>query len=356
MTPHERARALVLEYGRNATSYQVLNPGIRLWFNRAQSAVAGYVEHHGVRIVAGIPICNPVDLPAAVAELERDAAAAGCDVAYFAVEQMGLALWPADAQHTRIVIGAQPVWHPRTLVETMTRHRSLRAQLNRAAAKRVTVEEWSVQRAQSSIAVRRCLDEWLGARRLPPLHFLVESNTLPRLLDRRVFVAMREGHAIGFLVASPIARRNGWLVEQNIRGAHAPNGTSESLLFKAASALAQDRAEMITLGLSPLSRHAPLSAETPPKSLRALFAWLRVHGRRFYNFEGLDGYKAKFRPETWEPVYAVTGSGLHTWKALIAIGAAFGGTSAVPFVGRVMQHALEQELERVKKWRRRTDG
>ena len=53
MTPHDRARALVLAYGWNATSYQILNPGFSLWFNRECTAVAGYVEQHGVRVVTG---------------------------------------------------------------------------------------------------------------------------------------------------------------------------------------------------------------------------------------------------------------------------------------------------------------
>ena len=31
---HEKARALVLRFGWNATAYQILNPGIELWFSR----------------------------------------------------------------------------------------------------------------------------------------------------------------------------------------------------------------------------------------------------------------------------------------------------------------------------------
>ena len=205
---------------------------------------------------------------------------------------------------------------------------------------------------RASAELAACLQQWLDARRLPPLHFLVETDTLNNLLDRRVFVATRGGVVVGFLIASPIARRNGWLVEQNIRGMSAPNGTSESLLFHAATVLCDDGAELITLGLSPLSEHAPRAAAAPPPAMRALFAWLRVHGRRFYNFQGLDHFKAKFRPDGWEPVYAVVRDGAAGWKALVAMGAAFGGTSAAPFVLKVLQHALSQEAERVLHWRR----
>ncbi|MEO5510681.1 MAG: DUF2156 domain-containing protein [Longimicrobiales bacterium] len=352
MTPNERARALVLEHGWNAASYQILNPGMSLWFNHNSTAVSGYVEQHGVRVVAGVPVCPADELSAAVAELERDAHSAGCDVAYFAVEERAAALWQTRPDWNVVVIGAQPVWRPAALVRTIASHKSLRAQLKRAAAKGVIVEEWSSARAQESRELRACLDEWLALRALPPLHFLVESDTLPNLQDRRVLVACRNAAVVGFLVATPMPLRNGWLVEQNIRGARAPNGTSESLLYAAARMLADAGADIITLGLSPLSKHAPLSVREPPRFVRALFAWLRVHGRRFYNFEGLDTFKAKFRPEQWEPIYAVVGTGTHTLRALVAFGAAFGGTSAAPFIGTVMQHALEQELERVKNWKR----
>ncbi len=62
--------------------------------------------------------------------------------------------------------------------------------------------------------------------------------------------------------------------------------------------------------------NTPLGSAAPPPAVRALLAWLRLHGRRFYNFKELDAYKAKFRPEEWEPVYAVMNAGLDTWKAL----------------------------------------
>jgi hypothetical protein len=40
----ERARDLILRYGWNATAYQLLNPGIELWFSRRGDAVIGFVR------------------------------------------------------------------------------------------------------------------------------------------------------------------------------------------------------------------------------------------------------------------------------------------------------------------------
>jgi phosphatidylglycerol lysyltransferase len=349
MGPHERARALILEHGRNATSYQILNPGFLLWFNRDHTAVVGYVEHHGVRVVAGIPICADAILADVVVDFERQAARDGFDVAYFCVERYAVRLWGDDATRAALVVGAQPVWQPASLVRAMRTHSSLRAQLNRAANKGVRVEQWDAARAESSQKLRSCLNQWLDRRGMPPLRFLVEPDTLPVLMDRRAFVALRGDEVVGFLIAAPITQRKGWLIEQNVRGDAAPNGTIEALLFAAAEWMCDNGDALVTLGLSPLSIHAPQSEIAPPRSVRALFAWLRIHGRRFYNFEGLDKFKAKFRPDAWEPVYAVVNRRERTWKGLIAIGAAFGGTSVIPFAAKVVRHAVAQELSRVRR-------
>lgn len=174
------------------------------------------------------------------------------------------------------------------------------------------------------------------------MHFLVEWNILPHLLDRRLFVAERAGQVLGFLIATPIPLRNGWLIEQIIRGRAAPNGTNELLLDAAVRALATEGAGYVTLGLSPLSR-AVSQEPPPPWKIRLLLAWVRVHGRRFYNFEGLEHFKSKLQPEGWEPIFAVTNRPRISLGTLYAIAGAFGGTSPLLFVGRALLRALRQE-------------
>jgi hypothetical protein len=75
---------------------------------------------------------------------------------------------------------------------------------------------------------------------------------------------------------------NEWIERRGL-----PNGTTELLLDTAICALAEDGAEYVTQGLSPLSRAVPQRPE-PPWAIRPLLAWMRVHTRRFYNFEGLE--------------------------------------------------------------------
>src|SRR5690606_10560213 len=141
------------------------------------------------------------------------------------------------------------------------------------------------ERATASPELRRCLEEWLAGKGLPPLHFLVEPDTLSRLHDRRVFVAGREGEVVGFLIATPLPCREGWLVERRVRGRPAPNGTTEAMLAAAVRAMCDAGSRYVTLGLSPLSARLGRPGEGAPLWMRLLLGWLRAHAHRFYDFE-----------------------------------------------------------------------
>ncbi len=336
--------------------YQILNPGIRHWFSAGGDAVVGYVRANRVRVVAGAPVCAAERLAAVAAEFAADTHRAGERLCYFGAEERLHDLLAERGPASALLLGAQPVWDPRRWRAILAGKGSLRAQLARARNKGVTVRASRQETAAERDALRRCLADWLGRRGLPPMHFLVECDILPLLLDRRLFVAERAGEVIGFLVASPIPRRDGWLIEQIIRGRRAPNGTNELLLDTAINALAEEGARYVTLGLSPLSRAVP-QQPVPPWSVRLLLAWVRVHGRRFYNFAGLEAFKRKFNPEHWEPVYAITDRRRISLGTLYAIAGAFGGTSPVLFIGRSLLRSVAQEVRwAFAKGRRRPRG
>jgi phosphatidylglycerol lysyltransferase len=339
-----RARELVLEYGWNSTAYQILNPGFELWFSKLHPAVVGYVRAGGRRVVGGAPVADDVDLREVADEFERDARAAHAGVVYFGAEARLEGLYHGARTHTAVLLGAQPSWRPEDWAGVIATHASLRAQLNRARNKDVSVELWPSERAEHNTDLKRVLQEWLGTRGLPPLHFLVEPETLGQLRDRKVFVATRGAAPIGFLVASPVPARNGWLTEQFVRGSNAPNGTAELMIDAAVRWVADQQSDYVTLGLAPLStRGGELTSHS--LLIQIGFRWVRAHGRRFYNFEGLDSFKAKFAPEKWEAVYALSNEPRFSIRSLYAIASAF--TEGRPFrtVGRGLWQAGKQEVK-----------
>jgi lysylphosphatidylglycerol synthetase-like protein (DUF2156 family) len=340
-----RARQLILEHGWNATAYQILNPGIALWFSTDGDGVVGFVRHRRTLVVGGAPVCALTRLEAVASEFAADAHKKGFRVCYFGAGERLDSRYARDSGWSRVLLGGQPTWDPREWSRAVAKRASLRAQFNRARNKGIRIVEWKARDAENNPALRKCLLEWLGTRRLPPLHFMVEPETLSRLEDRRVFVAERGGReVVAFTVLSPVPARNGWLVEQIVRGRSAPNGTAELLIDSAMRAVGASGATYATLGLSPLSQRTGTAAPPQPLWLRVVLQWVRLHGARFYNFGGLDTFKAKFNPQSWEPIYAIAEGKNFSPTTLYAIAGAFSGGEPVRLVGRALLRAALEEI------------
>ncbi len=334
------ARRIILRHGSNATAWQILNPGLSRWTAGNDDGLVGYVDRGGTLVAAGDPVGPPENLRLLGEEFEQSEGARR--VCWFSASEEFAREYRDDPGHSTILIGAQPVWHPRNWGEKLQEHPSLRAQLRRAANKGVVVHEWGMKRAAADPDLESCLAAWVNARPFPPLHFLVEPRTLERPEGRRIFVASQEDTPIGYTLLSPIPQRNGWLVEQFVRLPTAPNGTSELMVSHAIETIAAEGFDLVTLGLAPLSHHCGTPGGED-RRLRFLLGWLRLHGHRFYNFQGLDFFKTKFHPDRWEPIFAIANEPRFSLRTLYAIGSAFSDGSPIPRFAQAFFRAARQE-------------
>lgn len=344
----DRVRKIILKHGWNSTSYQILNPGITRWFSKKNEALIGFISTHGVWIVAGAPVCSRESLEEVATEFEKEAQDDNKYVCYVAAELRLESIYKNSCTHSKVLLGAQPVWQPKNWESIVSQNKSLRAQLNRAKNKDVVVSEWTVEKATNNPDLQDCLDEWLQKKGLPPLAFLVEPNTLSRLFDRRVFVAKINENIVGFIILSPVATRNGWLFEQFVHRPGAPNGTVELMIDTVMRKLAEENFEYATLGNSPLSVRAEVEPFNNPLWLRILLAWMRKHGQRFYNFDGLDAFKAKLQPEKWEPVFAISNEPQFSFRTIHAISAAFSSNKPIKLFCGGLWRALITEITWLK--------
>jgi phosphatidylglycerol lysyltransferase len=341
----QKTRRLVHRYGRAATCWQILDPSLAHWFCADENGVVGYATFRRVRVVAGEPVCAPERLAAVVREFERDAARSGERVCYLAAERPLAECLMHTGRHAVAPIGAQPVWHPAALEAAFEKVAALRYQISRARNKKLVVAEWSSETADKA-GLDRCLAAWLRSKPLPPLGFMTNPYLLQRLDGRRLWVASQAPRPVGYAALAPVPARRGWLVEQIVRCPGAPNGTAESLVAAVARDVAAEGSRFITLGAAPLSRRGPQLTERPPWWFRATAGWMRAHGTRFYNFRGLEHFKAKFRPQAWEPVFAVAAEPRIRPATLYAVMGAFTGRSPFVAVGQAAAHGLLDEIRR----------
>jgi phosphatidylglycerol lysyltransferase len=249
-------------------------------------------------------------------------------------------LLAGSPEHSAIAMGAQPVWNPAEWPEIVRSRRSLRAQLSRSLNKGVRIESLA---PADDAEIRQTLLEWLQSRRLPPMHFLVEPEVLAGVVDDRILlVARRERSIVAFLVASPVTARNGFLIEELARSPRAPNGTSELLIDAAMNRFAEAGCTYATMGLVALAQG---TTSGNPLWLRGLMHIARAHANRFYNFRGLERFRAKMHPANWEKLYAISNERRFSPQALYAVGGAFSGISPVRAIGIGLLKGAREEFK-----------
>jgi phosphatidylglycerol lysyltransferase len=291
----QRALALLRQHGWNATSFQILEPGFRYWFDGRPSddACVAYIDTGRAWVAAAAPIAAPDVVPAAAQRFVAAAAAQGRRACFFGTEERFATATPFAAMR----IGEQPVWDPRDWDRTVAAATSLRAQIRRAGAKGVEVRRFDPRLlAQTGGDARRDVDlliaRWQAAHPMPPMGFLVQMHLDSAIDERRFFAGYQGSTLVGFLSMVPVFARGGWFVEDLLRLPEAPNGTAELLVDAAMRAAADEGSDYLTLGLAPLA--GPLGP------------WLRLARRTglpLYDFRGIHAFKAKLRPQSWSPIY-----------------------------------------------------
>jgi phosphatidylglycerol lysyltransferase len=306
-----RARVLGLlrRHGWNATSFQVLEPGFSYWFY-ADACVA-YVDTGHAWVAAGAPIAADASLGTVASAFVAAAAVAGRRACFFATERR----FASVTGFRHLSIGEQPVWEPGRWSETLRATPSLREQLRRARAKGVSVSQLSAAELSDPDAPLRPEIEslilgWQRTKAMPPMGFLVHVEPFAFADERQVFVARLGAGAdaplVGFASAIPVYARQGWFLEDLIRGPGAPNGTTEVLVDAVMSAAERLGSSYLTLGLS------PLAGDVAPA-----LGFARRHAAPLYDFNGLRGFKAKFRPLCWAPVFLSFPAGVSAPRAVI---------------------------------------
>ena len=293
------------------------------WLCAAGDGFVAYSDTGRAWVALGEPIAPPERIAAVAEEFIAAAAEAGRRVRFFALES------PAAPGLRAVAIGEQPMWRPADWATTVAGARSLREQLRRARAKGVAVRELVPRDLDAER--RRRLEElarrWKQSRSMAPMRFAVTVDLFGHAGERRYFVAERGEVIVGALVAVPIYARDGWLLEDLLRDPAAPNGTTELLFDAAMRSLEAAGAEVLSMGMAPLSGQVPW----PLRAARSTTRWL-------FDFDGLRRFKAKLRPMRWEPVHAAFPDRERGVGAIADVLRSFAGGSLARFAAATAIH------------------
>lgn len=292
----DRALAALDGFGADAVSFQGLESALAWWHDAAApegtGAAVAYLDTGRSWIAAGRPLAAASDEARAAERFAAAARAARRRPVFFAVEHLD-----PFSGFRRLALGLQSILEPSRWPATLATHRRLREQLRRARAKGVTVRVVEPAELAPGLPLRaeveRLCGEWLAARAMEPMAFLVAVEPFHAPERHLYVVAERHGRPVQFLSAVPARRSGGWLFEDMLRGADAPNGTTELVLDLALRAIAGDAA-WATPGLTPLAGEVSWG-------LRAA----RFVSRPLYDFEGLRRFRARLSPSRWIPIWLV---------------------------------------------------
>lgn len=310
-------------FGADAVAFQALESGMRWWHDAAPphgtGAAIAFNDTGHAWVTAGSPLAANADRSRAATAFATAARAARRRVVFVGVED----LTPFDG-FRQLAIGRQSTLLPSQWPVTLAAKPRLREQLRRARAKQVTVRRLRAEEIAEGTALHqdiiRLRDAWLHSRRMEPMAFLVSVEPF-HLPDQHIYLAAeRRGRLVQFLSAVPIYADRGWLMEDMLRAGDAPNGTTELLIDR----LMQEApdAARITPGLTPLAGPLPW--------------WLRLARlvmRPFYDFAGLEQFRARLAPARWDPIWMVWDRGPAP-LALFDMLTAFAGGRLVRFATR----------------------
>lgn len=301
-------------FGFDSLSFTAVESSMLHWVDVETDAHVAYVDTGSAWVAVGSPLTSRANWRRAARNFIRAAKAESRRACFFGAEVL------ESRDLSSLLIGEQPVIRPTEWLDAQSR--ALREQLRRAKAKGVRVRHVDQVELCEGSALRgkieRCAAEWLDARHMEPMGFVVALELFHHPSEHRYFVAEVDGVVVEFLSAVPIYGRDGWLVKDVIRTRDAPNGTSELLL----DALVRDVvwSHMVTLGLSPLTSRVVWPLRLARAAMRPLF-----------DFEGLYAFRKRLHPTAWEPVYLTFPRDESRWLHLLEALRAFASGSLLRF-------------------------
>ena len=310
-------------YGKNSISYFALSEEKSYFFSSSRKVVIAYVLEGTVAVVAGDPIGPENELAGALQEFKAFCAQQDWTMVFWQVRNDLVDLYHSFGMHL-LKIGEDAVINTQSFTLKGGAMANVRSSAKRAEKEglQVVFYRGQVQDVEQLVQLERISQKWVAQKGGSEMGFSMgqfNSNGDPEQITALAVDKQNLVHA--FVTFIPIYGRKGWGLDLMRRAERCVPGTMELLLSRSIEFLKGCGAEMVSLGLAPMSNANNEDASLLDTSIDAL-----TH--RFGNLkesQSLFHFKKKFQP-SWESRYLV-----------------FSHTLTLPKVGWALYKAHQQD-------------
>ncbi len=289
-------------YGKNSISYFALSEEKSYFFSASRKVAIAYVLVGTVAVVAGDPIGPESELADAIQEFRAFCSQQDWTMVFWQVRNDLADLYRTFGMHL-IKIGEDAVITAQNFTLKGGAMANVRSSAKRAEKEglQVVFYRGQVQDVEQLIQMERISQKWVAQKGGSEMGFSMgQFNSIGDPEQITALAVDNQNLVHAFVTFIPIYGRKGWGLDLMRRAERCAPGTMELLLARSIEFLRSGGAEMVSLGLAPLS-----NANNENASL--LDNRIDVLTHRFGNLkesQSLFNFKKKFQP-TWESRYLV---------------------------------------------------
>jgi len=317
-TEQQRQSVAVLTrlYGGNSISYFVLERSKLYFFTASGKSVISYVLKGNVAVVAGDPVGPEEEMLSAIQQFMAFCQEQDWTVVFWQVRDVLVDLYRMARLHV-LKIGEDAIISTRTFTLAGKAMANVRSSAKRAEKESIGVVFWhgSVRDAEQLAQMEQISRTWLARKGGAEMGFSMgrfDAHGDDELVYALAIDKTNRVHA--FVTFVPIYGRNGWGLDLMRRAEQTAPGTMERLLACSIQHLGKEGADIVSLGLAPLS-DANYADHT---FLETSIDFLTHHFGNPSKNRSLFNFKKKFQP-CWESRYLVYSSTLTLPKVCWAL-------------------------------------
>ena len=207
-----------------------------------------------------------------------------------------------------VKVGQEPWVALSDCIPTGNAGKGVRAARNQAIRGGLQVEEWNYKDIQSDDqkrnVIKKILSGWKHERIIDLSGFMNSVDPFAFMKSRRYFIAKSEnGKVWAYLVATEIPGIRSYFLEDLFMEHGAPRGTGELLTLEALVSLNNSGIQYASLGVVSVTSVETESARDLPKPIEWVLLKLPKILMSFYNFDGLEIFRKRFKPQKWENIH-----------------------------------------------------